>query len=1014
MGAPLWRGVGGLNMETAKNCSEPNQEALTKNLLTGLFFSRAFMEDAREFILQTTPNTYCLAAVDVLHFRMFNRFYGRDKGDHFLRHVAGCLEAVRREYGGVTGHFEGDNFAILMPWRMELVEMLREDILEGGLRQSSVFGVFPTFGISPIDNLELPPEVYYDRATLALGHASAREHIICYDPKMEDILEEELHLLTEVTGALERGEFTFYAQPQCDIFTGNVVGAEALVRWRHPTKGLIPPSRFIPALERSGMISLLDQQVWEKVCQWLRSWIDRGYRPVPISINISRIDIMSMDVPAYLAHLLEKYQLDPKYIKAEITESAYAEEEDTISKAVENLQKTGMLVMMDDFGSGYSSLNMLKSVSVDVIKIDMRFLDIGEGEEQKGIGILESIVNMARLMGLPIIVEGVETLQQENVLRHLGCRYTQGYYYYKPLPIEQLEAALADERRLDHSGLHCKQVEAFHVRELMDGNLFTDAMVNNILGPFAIYNVHDGQIDIIRVNEQYYQLAGLDVSDNKELSQKLWSNVRDDDKPVLLGIFEQAYERRPAGAAGNIHYLRVDGKVLWVRVRVFFHRENENQKLYFVSLTDITPLQEQRREKIRTDLPTAQLPDLERKQLEQYYGMLPCGFGLSKILLGEDGTPADYDIVYINQEMERMCGSDIKRLRYLILRAFRGDNRELLQKAYQAAFFGERLEHYMYSAISNQYLQLTLFQYEYGYTACLLQNITHRQLYEGAFHSMVMAYREVYFLQLQDNYCRMIYPDDTLLNERGNYEAMVNRHFKTGRILHYDEENVRQFLSLENLRSALQNQNSVDYRYRRSSKENPDEWCLTSATICEREDGKPKTAVITIQSIDRIIKEEEEARQARMVQSLASMSDAFFIYRAMEDERILYANPAMMDVFGCQSMGELMELVGHSFRGIVHPEDLERVEWEIENQIQSSDENMDYVQYRIIRKDGEIRWVDDWGHLESSKWGEEHRLFYVFIKDITDTITQVQREKLLNSNRYYQTKEPPALAGEPE
>ena len=122
----------------------------------------------------------------------------------------------------------------------------------------------------------------------------------------------------------------------------------------------------------------------------------------------------------------------------------------------------------------------------------------------------------------------------------------------------------------------------------------------------------------------------------------------------------------------------------------------------------------------------------------------------------------------------------------------------------------------------------------------------------------------------------------------------------------------------------------------------------------------------------------------------------------------------MMDVFGCQSMCELMELVGHSFRGIVHPEDLERVEWEIENQIQSSDENMDYVQYRIIRKDGEIRWVDDWGHLESSKWGEEHRLFYVFIKDITDTITQVQREKLLNSNRYYQTKEPPALAGEPE
>lgn len=154
------------------------------------------------------------------------------------------------------------------------------------------------------------------------------------------------------------------------------------------------------------MIYLLDKQVWEKVCQWLRSWLDRGNQPVPISINISRIDIMSMDVPAYLTGLLEKYDLPAKYIKAEITESAYAEEDDNIDSTVSRLREVGFLVMMDDFGSGYSSLNMLKSVAVDVIKIDMRFLEINEEEEQKGIGILESIVNMARLMGLPIIVEG--------------------------------------------------------------------------------------------------------------------------------------------------------------------------------------------------------------------------------------------------------------------------------------------------------------------------------------------------------------------------------------------------------------------------------------------------------------------------------------------------------------------------------------------------------------------------------------------------------------------------------
>ncbi|MDE6589708.1 MAG: EAL domain-containing protein, partial [Oscillospiraceae bacterium] len=872
-------------------------------------------------------------------------------------------------------------------------------------------GVVPIFGVCPIDDPELPPEVYYDFATLAMSHATARKPIAYYDPGMEDSLEEEMRLMTEVTQALERDEFTFFAQPQCDIFSGKVVGAESLVRWLHPEKGLIPPGKFIPVLERSGMVYQLDRQIWEKVCRWLRSWIDRGYQPVPISINISRIDIMAMDVPTYLMNLLDKYDLEAKYIKAEITESAYAEEDDTISSTVDRLREAGFLVMMDDFGSGYSSLNMLKSVPVDVIKIDMRFLEINEGEEQKGIGILESIVNMARLMGLPIIVEGVETLQQENFLRNLGCRYTQGFYYFKPLPIEQFEATLADERRVDYTGLHCKQVEAFHVREFMDGNLFTDSMLNNILGPCAIYDVHDNQTEIVRVNEQCYRLAGLEVSDTKDLSQKVWDNVRDDDRPVFQSLFEQAYERRPAGASGNIHYLRVDGRVLWVYVQVFFQQESEGHRLYFVCMRDITALREHRKEKSRTHAPAAQLHELERKELEQYYGVLPCGFGLSRILLDGDGKPIDYDIVYINQEMERMCGSDLNRIRYLILKAFGNDNGELLQKAYQAAFLGDQLNHYVYSAVSSHYIQLTLFQYEYGYVGCLLRDVTHRQLYEGAFNSMVQSYREVYFLQLQDNYCRMIYPDESMLTERGNYEAMLERHFGTGKILKYDEDAVRRFLSLANLRTALQTENSVEYRYRRSGPESPDEWCQTTVTISEREDGKPKTAIITIRSIDKLMREEEARRQEHIAESLANMSDPFFIYRAVEDERILYANPAMMAMFGCQSMTELMELVGSSFRGIVHPEDLARVEWEIANQIHSSDENMDYVKYRIVRKDGGVRWVDDIGHLETSKYGEDNRLFYVFLKDITDSLTSVQKEKLLKSNQFYQ-KEQPAPGGE--
>ena len=998
-----------MEKETAASPSPHSEKNYPQCLLTGLFFPLGFMEEARLFLPQTVPNTYCMIATDILHFRLFNKLHGRGAGDQFLRHIAQCLERICKQHGGVTGYYQGDNFAIVMPWRMELIEQLKSDILAGlaqlagTVNTSSLMSVTPVLGVAPIDDIQLPPEIYYDRATLALSHASVHSTISCYNSEMEDILEEEMRLLVDAMAALEQNEFTFFAQPQCDIFTGKVVGAESLVRWHHRTRGLIPPSKFVPVLERSGMIYLLDQQVWEKVCQWLRSWIDRGYQPVPISINVSRIDIMAIDVPNCLIGLLEKYDLPAKYIKTEITESAYAEEDATINRTVDRLREAGFLVMMDDFGSGYSSLNMLKSVPVDVIKIDMRFLEIREEEEQKGIGILESIVNMARLMGLPIIVEGVETLQQENILRNMGCRYTQGYYYYKPLPIEQFESTLADERQLDFTGLHHKQVEAFHVREFMDGNLFTDTMVNTILGPAAIYDVYENQIEITRVNEQAYALAGLEASDNKDLSRKVWSNVRDDDRITLLTLFEHAYESRPVCAEGNIHYLRVDGKVLWVRLRVFFLREKEGHRMYFVSLSDITSLRERRQE--QSLLPVSAISGQELEHLDRYYGPLPCGCGISRIVLDQNRQPIDYDIVYINHEMEKMCGNDLNRLRHLISKAFGENTSSLLKKAYQAAYLGDTLNHYAYSSISSHYLQFTLFQFEYGYAACLVRDVTHTQLYEGAFHSMVVAYREVYHLQLQNNYCRMIYPDDSLILERGNYEAMVERHFGTGRILDHDRDNIRRFLSLEYLREALQTQNSVDYRYRRCTKENPDEWCLTSVTVSEREDGKPKTAVITIRSIDDIIKSEAKRQQEHMAESLASMSDGFFIYRAMEDERILYANPAVMAIFGCETMEQLMELVGSSFRGMIHPEDLDRVEWEIEQQIRHSDKNMDFVQYRIIRRDGQIRWVDDYGHLETSKWGEEHRLFYVFIKDITDSISSVQIEKLLNSNQYYQNGE---------
>lgn len=973
------------------------------NPLTGLYYNRAFFKKVDERLETVEERTHCFVAIDIEHFRLFNKIYGREAGDELLVYIAECLKRIEQSHGGIGGYLGGDNFCLLMPDEFGLVRELKYDIIKGINQWSKTVGFLPAIGVYSINDTSVPAMVMYDRATLALSQVAGNytKRIRRYDVSMEERLEEEINLLSDIQRALENDEFTFYAQPQCDISDGRIVGAEALVRWNHETKGLIPPGVFIPVLEKNGLIAELDRYVWRKVCEWLRDWIDRGYHPVPISINISRLDIFSMDVPVYLTGLIEEYHLSPELIKTEITESAYTESNDRISKAVRDLRIAGFRVMMDDFGSGYSSLNMLKEVAVDVLKLDMRFLDIKDREKEKGINIIESVVNMAHVMGLPIVVEGVETKNQEHLLKELGCRYSQGYYYYKPLSIPQLEELLADERKLNFEGMWCKQVEPLHVREFLDDNLFDDTMINNMLGATAFYEMYENQITITRVNEQYYRLAGVSSDTQIAEGKMLWNHVRDDDRVRLYSIFEQAYENPTEGGRGYAHFVRTDGKVLWIYLRIFFLQENDGHRMFYGSLADMTDVQE-KEENCLSQCEAMELTKEQQSRMEKYYGKLPYGFTVARILLDEQHQPSGYEVVYANEELENFCGGNARRFRALISMVFGERMSEVMQKAYQAAYLGKTLDHYTYIPVSNRYLQLTFYQFEHGYTACMLRDVTHAYIYEDAVKSVMKLYREVYFVHLQDNYCRMIYPNENDMLERGNYEETINRHFGTGKIAAHDEEGVRQFLSLDNLREALRTQDSVEYRYRRKMQGAADEWCITNFTVSERSrKGVPKTAIATVRSIDALMREEEEKRRQNMAATLANMSDGFFIYRATDNEKILYANPVVLQIFGCSTMDEFRELVGNSFRGMIYPEDLNRVEWEIADQIKHSEGKMDYIRYRIRRKDGEIRWLDDCGHLEDTDSGEDAKLFYVFISDITDTISAQEQEKLIHMNHYY-------------
>ncbi|MBQ2802756.1 MAG: EAL domain-containing protein, partial [Lachnospiraceae bacterium] len=327
--------------------------------LTGLYFSRMFFQKAGEFLVETKPGSYCMVAIDLEHFRLFNKLYGREEGDKLLIQIADVLKAFRKANGGVVGYMGGDNYGVVMPYHSELLKQLNEEIKTEIGKWNNTVGFLPALGIYVIDEPSISAATMYDRATIALSHVIGNyvNRICEYSQDMEEKVEEEIKLLSEIQVALEKEEFTFFVQPQCDIASGKIVGGESLVRWQHSTKGMISPGIFVPVLEKNGFIADLDRYVWKKVCQWLRSWIDKGYQPVPISINVSRIDIFSMDVPAYLTELLQIYDLPAKLLKVEITESAYAESNDKIIRAVKQLRDADFLVMMDDFGSGYSSLN---------------------------------------------------------------------------------------------------------------------------------------------------------------------------------------------------------------------------------------------------------------------------------------------------------------------------------------------------------------------------------------------------------------------------------------------------------------------------------------------------------------------------------------------------------------------------------------------------------------------------------------------------------------------------------
>lgn len=422
--------------------------------LTGLH-NRNYLEEYLPAILalaRTAP--YAVAVFDIDKFKMINEASGYNMGNAILRRVGDVLGAnLRNDEWAVRG--SNDMFVLVLRYETlkdlkhrvhELFESIRLCVEKEGIFNGRLSF---TCGIHLLENPEINPEKVYDYADIARKSIKSRAEtkIAIFRPGMLRLLQKEKEIEDAMRPALAAGEFIVYLQPKAEIGTGRLTGAEALVRWIRPDHGLLSPQSFIPLFEKNGFIVELDCHMLEQLCRLKRRWLEEGFPDCVVSVNMSRKHLHREDFIATLAGIADKYGLRRETLEIEITESAFFENTSLLVKRMQDLKTAGFRLAMDDFGAGYSSLNLLKKLPIDVLKIDKEFL--GEGDvSEKSRAVISSIVDMARRIDVEVVCEGVETAQQAEFLMSIGCRRAQGFFYARPMPAADFERLLRENVRL--------------------------------------------------------------------------------------------------------------------------------------------------------------------------------------------------------------------------------------------------------------------------------------------------------------------------------------------------------------------------------------------------------------------------------------------------------------------------------------------------------------------------------------------------------------------------------------
>lgn len=555
--------------------------------LTGLFNRTKFFSETRRMLEEHKDTRFVFIRFDIERFHLINSFLSEEDGNKLLKFVADFFRKHSSELSCCTyGRIHSDVFCMCAPYDEVDLYKSADKVRKLLAEYNRSCYIEPTYGVYIIDDPGISIESMYERASMAAKKCK-NKYMNCieyYNRSMSEEQAYEQQVINEMQSALDNEQFEVYLQPKYVLKTNMPFGAEALVRWKHPQYGIISPGRFIPIFERNGFIGKLDYYMWERVCRLLRKWIDSGFQPDPISVNVSRANMYNPHLVEMLTELVKKYDISPSLLNLELTETSYMDNPNQMKKTVAELKSNGFVILMDDFGSGYSSLNTLKDIDVDILKIDMKFLPTGEGDS-KSERILSSIVRMASWLELPVIVEGVETVEQKEFLQSIGCQYVQGFLYARPMPVEEYEKIMQKHEIKDPTAEKSTQGLA-RLASIWSASPNAEQIFRNIIQPIAVYEYANGHCEPLRFNKAFIELFGFEPA-IESVDNRNGSHISHDDRVKLKDALEYAVEEQET-AECEYQWQSENREAMWVRAKLQYVKSAGQSHMMFAVFTDIT------------------------------------------------------------------------------------------------------------------------------------------------------------------------------------------------------------------------------------------------------------------------------------------------------------------------------------------------------------------------------------------------------------------------------------------